>query len=198
MKASCAICIFRDDMMYLRPDALTYREDSTNNSPQDYSSQGLDLSPKSSQQNSPKGQLPSSLVYTNRSPQSRLQAQDLSAGDSSNGKYTNHSEEHFRHQQEHYSRQNEESANKQVGLDMQMGSQPDQSEALNMKIEPKDAEVENVIKTGREVSESANYSAQVSPLYKKDSPVDQRLSDQNIHSSYIHSNNMVAVSHSMT
>lgn len=188
----------RDDMMYLRPDSLNFREDSMNSSPHDYSSQGLDLSPKSSQQNSPKGQIPSSLAYSGVSPQQRLLPQESSAGDSPNGKYVNSSEEHFRHQKEHYSRQIEESGNNQAGLDMQISSQSDQSEALNMKIEPKDAEVESVIRSRQESSESANYSTEMSSVYKKDSLVDQRHSDQNIHSSYLHNNNMVAVSHSMT
>ncbi|XP_060586742.1 forkhead box protein P1-like isoform X2 [Ruditapes philippinarum] len=188
----------RDDMMFMRPDSLMYQDDS-NSSPHDYSSQGLDLSPKSSQ-SSPRGQF-NSLVYSRASEQSRLQSQEPSVSESTNGRYGNgSSDEHFVHHQEHYSRQNEESATNQAGLDMQISPQTTQSEALNMKMEPKDngfekQEADNVIENGRETDD---YSANRSPQCQRESPVENRLLDQNIHSSYLSSNNMVAVSHSMT
>ena len=184
-------------MMFMRPDSLSYHDDS-NSSPQDYSSQGLDLSPKSSQ-SSPRGQL-NNLVYSRCMEQSRIPSQETAMSESTNGRYVNTSDEHFLHHQEHYSRQTEESATNQADLDMQISSQTTQSEALNMKIEPKDngfekAEGDNVIENDRETDQC---SVDRSPNMQRESPVDNRLLDQNFHSSYLPSNNIVAVSHSMT
>lgn len=199
----CYILSYRDSLGYTEIEQMNYRDESLNDSPRDYSNQGLDLSPKTSRHGSPKSLLPNSVGSNRASPQSRNITSEVVMNETANRQFVNDME-HSGHLREHYS-DVKDTVIKQESQDMQMSSADDQSEALNMKVEPKEEtdknnhdrmDVKKVYNNERD--DYANYSTSAgASLYQRESPIDQRHTDQNIHASY-HNNAMVSVSHSMT
>ncbi|KAL4227130.1 Forkhead box protein P4 [Mactra antiquata] len=194
----------RDGDRYSDMESMNYRGESLSDSPRDFSNQGLDLSPKASQHGSPKGLFPNSVGSNRSSPQTR---NITSESEAPSCQFP--SEDGGVKHQEHYSHARDFSI-KQEHPDMQVSSpDEDQSEALNMKVEPngeidrKDdddrMEVRKIYSNDRENDSYASYSSSSEILmYQQESPIDQRHSDQNVHASYHHNNPMVSVSHSMT